>query len=85
MTVVDRFAKRGMFVPCSKDMMADTFFYVLLGKMIGLKKCPGQIVSDGDKLFEFQAWKELAHHFKNEIRQIVANRPHCYGLAEQSS
>ena len=57
MTVVDRFSKRGMFIPCRKDMTADDLIYVFLREVIRLKGCPRQIVSDRDKLFESQAWK----------------------------
>ena len=48
---------------------------MFLRKVIGLKGCPGQILSDQDKLFVFQAWKELAHRFKMEMHQMMANRP----------
>ena len=30
MTVVDRFSKRGMFIPCRKDMTADDLIYVFV-------------------------------------------------------
>ena len=69
MTVVDRFSKRGMFIPCRKDMTADDLIYVFLREVIRLKGCPRQIVSDRDKLFESQAWKELAQRFKIEMHQ----------------
>ena len=46
MTVVDRFSKRGMFIPCRKDMTADDLVYVFLREVIRLKGCPRQIVSD---------------------------------------
>ena len=59
MTVVDRFSKRGMYIPCRKDMTADNL----------VKGCPQQIVSHRDKLFESQAWKELAQGFKIEMHQ----------------
>ena len=39
MTVVDRFSKRGMFVPCRKDMTAHDLVYVFLREMIRLKGC----------------------------------------------
>ena len=58
MTVVDRFSNRGMFIPCRKDMKADDLVYVFLSEVIGLKGSPRQIVSDRDKLFESQAWKQ---------------------------
>ena len=74
MTVVERFSKRGMFITC-KDMIAHDLVYVFLREVIRLKGCPRQIVSDRDKLFESQAWKELAHGFKIEMHQTVANRP----------
>ena len=75
MTVVDRFSKRGMFIACRKDMTADDLIYVFLREVVRLKGCPRQIVSDRDKLFESQAWKELAQRFKIEMHQMVANRP----------
>ena len=34
MTVVDRFSKRGMFIPCCKDMTADDLIYVFLREVI---------------------------------------------------
>ena len=46
MTVVDRFSKRGMFIPCRKDMTADDLIYVFLREVIRLKGCPRRIVSD---------------------------------------
>ena len=60
MTVVDLFFKHGMFIPCRKDVTADDLVYVFLPEVIQLKGCPRQIASDADKLFESQAWKELA-------------------------
>ena len=85
MTVVDRFSKRGMFIPCRKDMTADDLIYVFLREVIRLKGCPRQNVSDRDKLFESQARKELAQRFKIEMHQTVANRPRGNGLAERSN
>ena len=85
MTVVHRFSKRGMFIPCRKDMTADDLVYVFLREVIRLKRCPRQIVSDCDKLFESQAWKELAQRFKIKMHQTVANRPRGNGLAESSN
>ena len=63
-------------------MTADDPVDVFLRGLIGLKGCPPQIVSDRDKLFESQAWIELAHRFKIEMHQTVANRPRGNGLAE---
>ena len=85
MTVVDRISKRGMFIPCRKDMTANHLVYVFLRELIRLKGCPRQIVSDRDKLFESQASKELAQRFKIEMHQKVANRPRDNGLAERSN
>ena len=85
MTVVDRFSKRGMFIPCRKATTADDLVYVFLREVIRLKGCPRQIVSDRDKLFESQALKELAQRFKIEMHQTVANRPRGNGLPERSN
>ena len=85
MTVVDRFSKRGMFIPCRKDMPAGDLVYVFLREVILLKGWPRQIVSDQDKLFKSQAWKELTQRFKIEMHQTVANRPRGSGLAERSN
>ena len=85
MTVVDRFLKRGMFIPCRKDMTADDLMYVFLPEVVRLKGCPRQSVSDRDKLFEYQAWKEVVQRFKIEMHQTPANRPRGNGLAERSN
>ena len=85
MTMVDRFSKRGMFIPCRKDMTADDLIYVFLREVVRLKGCPQQNGSDRDKLFESQAWKELAQHFKIQSHQTVANRPRGNGLAVRSN
>ena len=74
-----------MFIPCRKDMTADDLVYVSLHAVIRLKGCPRQIVSDRDKLFESQAWKELTRRFKIEMHQTVANRPRGNSLAERSN
>ena len=52
MTLVDRFFKPGMFIPCRKDMTADDLVYVFLRGVIQLKGCPRQIVSNRDRVFE---------------------------------
>ena len=83
MTVVDRFSKRGMFIPCRKDMTADHLIYVFLREVIRLKGCPRQVVSDRDKLFESRAWKELSQRFKVEMHQTVGNHPRSTGIAER--
>ena len=85
MTVVDRFSKRGMFIPCRKDMTADSLIHVSLREVVRLKECSRQIVSDRDKLFESQVLKEMAQRFKIEMHQTVANRPRGNGLAERST
>ena len=85
MTVVHGFSKRGMFIPCRKDMTADDLVYVFLGEVIRLKGCPQQILSHRDKLFESQSWKELAPRFKIGMHETVANRPRGNGLAERSN
>ena len=78
-------SKRGMFIPCRKDMTADDLFYVFLREVIQLKGRPRRIISDQDKLFESQAWKELAHRLKIEMHQTEANRPGANGLVERSN
>ena len=85
MTVVDRFSKRGTFIPCRKDMTSDDLVYVFLREVIRLKGCPRQIVSDQDKLFESQAWKKLTQRFKIKMHQTVASRPRGNCLAERSN
>ena len=85
MAVVDGFSKCVMFIPCGKNTTADDLVYVFLHGVIRLKGCPRQILSDGEQLFESLAWKELAHRFKIEMQQTVANRPRGNGLAERSN
>ena len=85
MTIVDRFSKPGMFIPCRKDMTVDDLIYVFLLEVIRLKGYPRQIVFNRDKVFESQAWKELAQRFKVKMHQTVANRPRGNGLAERSN
>ena len=40
MTVVNRFSKRGMFIPCRKDMTECDLVYVSLREVFRLKGCP---------------------------------------------
>ena len=84
MTVVDRFSPRGVSISCPKDMTAGNLVYVFVREVIRLKGCPREIVSDRDKLFDFQAWKELAQRSNIEMHQTVASRPRGNGLAERS-
>ena len=74
MTVVERYLKPGMVIPCRKDMTAHDLVYVFFRGVIRFKGCPQQIGSDPDKLFESQAWNELAHRSKIEMHQTVVNR-----------
>ena len=83
MTVVDRFSKRRIFILWRNDMTGDDLVYVFLREVIRLKGCPRQMVSDQEKLFKSEAWKELAHRFKIEMHLTVANRPRGNGLAER--
>ena len=46
MTVVASFLKRGMFIPCRKDMTADDLVYLLLREVIQIKECPLQMISE---------------------------------------
>ena len=85
MTVVDQFSKRGMFIPCRKDMTADDLIYVFLREVVRLKGCPRQIVADRDKLFESQAWKELAQRFKIVMHQTTTSGMSTSCLPEFSS
>ena len=85
MTVVDRFSKRGMFIPCRKDMTAEDLLYVFLREVIRLKGCRQQIIFDRDRRFESQAWKDLVQRFQIEMHQPVANRPPGNCLAKRSN
>ena len=85
MTVVDQFSRRGMFIPWRKDMTSDDLVDVFISEVARLKGCPRQIVSDGDKLFQSGGWKQLAHRFKIEMHQTVADHPRGNGLAERSN
>ena len=74
-----------MFIPCCKHMTADDFVYVFLQELVLLKGCPQQNVSERDRLFVSQAWKELAHRFNIAMHLTVAKRPQGNGLAERST
>ena len=65
MTVFDPISKHGMFIPCRKDETADDLVSVFLREVIRLKGCLRQIVSNRDKLFESEAWKEFGTAFQN--------------------
>ena len=67
MTLVDRFPKRGMFIPCRNDMTAEDLMYVFLGEVTSPKGCPRQVMCVRDKMFQSQAWRDLALQFKIEL------------------
>ena len=72
-----------MFIPCRKDMTDQDLVYVSLCEVNRLKACPGQFCSDREKLFKSQAWQDLAHRFKTDMHQTVANHPRGIGLKKQ--
>ena len=66
-------------------MTADDLVHVFWREVIPLKGCPRQTVSDQDKLFASQVWKEMPRRSKIEMHQPVVNRPRGNGLAGRSN
>jgi hypothetical protein len=59
LVIVDRFTKYAHFVPIKHPFTARTIAKAVYGNVVKLHGLPKTIVSDRDKVFTSNVWKEL--------------------------
>ncbi|CAM8876911.1 unnamed protein product [Rhodiola kirilowii] len=79
LVVVDRFSKYGHFIALSHPYTAIQVAHNLLDNVFKLHGLPETIVSDRDKIFTNNVWRELFHCFGTKLHLSSAYHPQSDG------
>jgi hypothetical protein len=83
LVVVDRFSKRGRFLPCRKDFSARQVADIFFSGVVCLFGLPKSIVSDRDPKFTSLFWSQLFLKCGTKLRFSSAFHPQTDGLTER--
>ena len=85
LVVVDRFTKAVHLAPCKKTITAQQFALLMFQTVYRLHGIPADIVSDRDKLFTSNFWKELSRLLGTKLRLSTAYHPETDGQTERAN
>lgn len=83
MVVVDRFTKYAHFIPLSHPYSINSVDTTFLDNILKLHGPPKLIISDRDRIFTSQIWKDIFAAFKIELRYSSAYHPQTDGQSER--
>jgi IS30 family transposase len=83
MVVVDRFSKYAHFVPMRHPFTAQKVSKFFMDNIVKLHGMPLTIVSDKDKIFTSQFWKDLFAALDKKLLYSTAYHPHTDGQTER--
>ena len=84
LVVVDKFSKYAHFVPLSHSYTAIQVALLYITQIYKLHGLPKALISDRDKIFTSQVWKELFKLLKVELLMSSAYHPQTDGQTEGS-
>jgi hypothetical protein len=83
MVIVDRFSKYAYFVPFRHPFTAQNVSKVFLDNVVKLHGMPLTIVTDRDKIFTSNVWKDLFAAFDTKLLFSTAYHPQTDGPTER--
>lgn len=83
MVVVDRFTKYSHFIPLSHPYSVLSVAQAFVDNIIRLHGPPKLIISDRDRIFTSQLWKDIFSALKVELRYSTAYHPQTDGQTER--
>jgi transposase InsO family protein len=83
LTVVDRFSKLVVLIPCSVDIDAATTAQLFFDNVVCKYGMPGKLISDRDVRFNSLFWRALCGIIQCRINMSIAYHPQTDGQSER--
>lgn len=83
LTVVDKYTKYAIFIPCNESMSAPEFAKIFLRWVVAEHGLPQEIITDRDKLFTSKFWEGLLKAMGVKNKMSSAFHPQTDGQSER--